>query len=142
MISFNFSDSLSRIDERLNTDANGQPSLTIPRFDEISYHFAGKVLGAVLSIKYSIQDKELSDLSSTEEASLTCFVAEVCEILRANASCRDIIVGDERIQSVFSTSLKKELDELIDDIARVRSIAMVVEKKAGLRAKHSFCPLR
>lgn len=128
---YNFLKSLENIDSRIKDEMNSNSLPAIPLFGEcgdVGTHF---VYGTVVSVRFGIRENvsNLTDIAATKL--LECFVAESCEILRSNQSCRDVIVMDSMITAVYSTSLKTEINELLDDMARIRSMASVVCKKAG-----------
>lgn len=50
----------------------------------------------------------------------------------ANESCIDVIVNESMITAVYNTPLKIDMNDLLDDLAMIKSIALVISKKAEL----------
>lgn len=129
---YNFLESLEKIEQYVDKRVDKNVSPTIPRPAEIVDQAIGRVYGTVLSVRYDWSETAKNLDVETKLTACSAFVSEVCAICKANFSCRDIVVGDDLILSVYNTSLKTEVNEVIDDLARIRSLAAIVEKKAGL----------
>lgn len=128
---YNFIKSLERLDLRISYQENDGYLSAIPSRDECETQRTVLAYGTAISIRYRIADVGENKSVSSMKA-LESFVSESYEIFRANSSCRDIIVLDSQIIAIYSTSLKTEINEMVDDLARIRTLAWVVEKKAGL----------
>ena len=65
------------------------------------------------------------------------FITEASKIARAHENCKDVICSEDRMVLIYSTAFKAELENALDDAARIRSLSMVVSKlghKNGLGA--------
>lgn len=63
------------------------------------------------------------------------FITEASKIVRAHENCKDVICSEDRMVLIYSTAFKAELENALDDAARIRSLSMVVSKlgrKKGL----------
>lgn len=58
------------------------------------------------------------------------FISETVAIGRANPRCRDIMVTDDKLLFVYSTPYKEDLNTALDDAARIRTLGLIVAKKA------------
>lgn len=136
--SYNFLESLSRIEECRNNSIMDDVLTSIPDFNETHERNIMKAWGSVVYIKH-IDVYNLKRYSDADDyyllQAILAFASEVCRIFRSNASCRDIIVADDRIIAVYNTSFKEEMNELINDLARIRTLSYVVEKKFKLSYK-------
>lgn len=135
MSTYNFSKALERLDSRISMTSD--PDLkylpSIPRFEDCGVQNTFFVYGTVVSVLFDVSDDAagISDLKG--EQALACYASEVCEVFRSNSSCRDVIVNNQSITAVFSTSLKSEVNEVVDDLARAATLSMVVEKKLSMK---------
>lgn len=132
---YNFIESLKRLDLRLNTQMDIKYLPAIPSYNECGNRGSILVYGTVVVVRYSLHEETLNISETKALKTLECFVSEVCEIFRSNQSCRDIIVGESMITAIYNTSLKTEINGLLDDMAMVMSIAAVISKKAELGNK-------
>lgn len=129
---YNFIDSLNRIEQRISIQVDDKIRSAIPSFSEIGNAGTISVFGTVINIHFVIAETFKIKTENVLSKAVEAFASETCEILRSNKSCRDVIVNDMSILSVYNTSLKSEVNELVDDLARVHSLANVVEKKLGI----------
>ena len=132
---YNFIESLKRLDLRLNTQMDTKYLPGIPSYNECGTIGSQFVYGTVVVVKYSLPEGNLNISETKAVKTLECFVSEVCEIFRSNQSCRDIIVGESMITAIYNTSMKTEINSLLDDMAMVSSISAVISKKAELGNK-------
>ena len=129
---YNYLDGLKRIDSRLeaNVDSNRIP--TIPRFEECGSRGTMLCYGTVASIRLlPIEDENTVDESQKLKI-IESFFSEACQIIRSNSSCRDIIVSNLTITAIYNTALKSEIDDVINDLARIRSLISIIEKKSNI----------
>lgn len=56
------------------------------------------------------------------------FITEASKIARAHENCQDVICSEDRMMLIYNTAFKVELENALDDAARIRSLAMVVSK--------------
>ena len=56
------------------------------------------------------------------------FISEASNIVMSHDICKGIICTDCRMWIVYSTAYKEELNAALDDVARIRSLAMIVTK--------------
>ena len=84
----------------------------------------------------SIQLRPIADEYKVDESQnykiIESFFSEACQIIRSNSSCRDIIVSNLTITAIYNTALKSEIDEVINDLARIRSLISIIEKKSNM----------
>lgn len=132
---YNFAESLSRIDDVLSSN-NPMNTRGIPSVEEINPSKVYLPQATVVHVNFDIvsdmwhlydENKELPVIQS--------FISEAMKIGGASSCCQDIMVTEKYLRMVYETSLKSELNEALDDAARVRTLAMVVSKKAK---KHDF----
>lgn len=133
---YNFTNSLERIDLRISDIKSKEYLPVIPSYADCGTRGTYYAYGTVVCVWFGLLDGLSSLPESTSTNAIECFVSETCEILRSNQSCRDVIVADSYITAVYNTSMKTEINEVLDDMARIRSIAMVICKKIGLESKH------
>lgn len=129
---YNYLEGLERIDLRLqaNVDSNRIP--TIPRFEECGSRGTMLCYGTVASIRLlSIEDENKVDESQKLKI-IESFFSEACQIIRSNSSCRDIIVSNLTITAIYNTALKAEIDDVISDLARIRTLIPIIEKKSNI----------
>ena len=132
---YNFLKSLERLDLRLNAQMDIKYLPVIPSYNECGTQGSLFVYGTVVAVRFCLSEENLNISETKAVKTLECFVSEVCEIFRSNQSCRDVIVSDSMITTVYNTSMKTEINGLLDDMAMVRSIAAVISKKAELGNK-------
>lgn len=132
---YNFIESLGKIDLFINATIDDNVSPVIPIINEIGNMVMQKLYGTVLSIRYNLTDTVLHYETDKKNIAYSAFVSEVCSICRSNSSCRDIIILDDEIRCIYNTSLKSEVNAVIDDLARIHSLASIVEKKIGFPYK-------
>ena len=134
---YNYLDGLKRIDLRLEANADSNRIPTIPRFEECGSKGTILCYGTVASIRLlPIEDENIVDESQKLKI-IESFFSEVCQVIRSNASCRDIILSGLTITAIYSTALKSEIDDVIGDLACIRSLIPIIEKKANV-ARGSF----
>ena len=129
---YNYLEGLKRIDSRLeaNVDSNRVPA--IPRFEECGSRGTTLCYGTVASIRLlPMEDENIVDESQKLKI-IESFFSEVCQVIRSNASCRDIILSGLTITAIYNTSLKSEIDDVIGDLACIRSLISIIEKKANI----------
>ena len=129
---YNYLDGLKRIDLRLeaNVDSNRIP--IIPRFEECGSKGTILCYGTVASIRLLPMEDENTVDESQKLKIIESFFSEACQVIRSNASCRDIIVSDLTITAIYSTALKSEIDDVIGDLACIRSLIPIIEKKSNM----------
>lgn len=128
MISYNFTESLKRLDLRLNEQIDIQYLSGILSNNEQFSQFA---YCTVVAVRFSISEgANISEAKAVK--TLGCFVSEACKIFHANESCIDVIVNESMITAVYNTPLKIDMNDLLDDLAMIKSIALVISKKAEL----------
>ena len=134
---YNYLDGLKRIDLRLEANADSNRIPTIPRFEECGSKGTILCYGTVASIRLlPVEDENKVDESQKLKI-IESFFSEVCQVIRSNASCRDIILSGLTITAIYSTALKSEIDDVIGDLACIRSLIPIIEKKANV-ARGSF----
>lgn len=130
MAQYNFLDSLKRIEALLQTDSDTNQLPSIPRKEELLEDKTIAVKATVMSIKIATYYNVEGYSSSSLELPLQAFLTEVFSICHSNEKCRDIILIQGFVFVIFSTPQKSDVDSVIDEAARIRSLAMVLNKKA------------
>lgn len=132
---YNFSDSLSRIDSILSSNIPEKAARAIPSVENINSSSEYLSQATVIHVKFEI----VPDMWHPVDKKLNLpiiqsFVSEAICIGGSSSCCKDIMIADNYIRLVYDTSLKTELNEALDDAARMRTLAMVVSKMAKQRA--------
>ena len=130
---YNFAESLSRIDAVLSSD-NPVNARGIPSVEEMNSSKVYLPQATVVHVNFEI----VSDIwhlydEKKELPVIQSFISEAMKIGGSSSCCQDIMVTEKYLRMVYDTSLKSELNEALDDAARVRTLAMVVSKKAKKR---------
>ena len=129
---YNYLEGLERIDLRLQTNLDSNRIPTIPRFDECGSRGTILCYGTVVSIQLRPVEDEYKIDESQKLKIIESFFSEACQIIRSNSSCRDIIVSNLTITAIYNTALKSEIDDVISDLARIRSLISIIEKKSNI----------
>ena len=124
---YNYLEGLERIDLRLQSNIDSNRIPTIPHFEECGSMGTILCYGTVVSIQLRPVEDESQNYKIIES-----FFSEACQIIRSNSSCRDIIVSNLTITAIYNTALKSEIDEVISDLARIRSLISIIEKKSNM----------
>ncbi len=131
---YNFAESLRRIDSILSSNIPDKAAKAIPREEDIDSSAIVLTQATVIHVNFEI----VSNIWHPVDEKLNLpviqsFVSEAIRIGGSSGCCRDIKVTSKYLQLVYDTSLKTELNEAMDDAARIRTLAMVVSKKAKQR---------
>lgn len=129
---YNYLEGLERIDLRLQTNLDSNRIPTIPRFDECGSRGTILCYGTVVSIQLRPVEDEYKIDEFQKLKIIESFFSEACQIIRSNSSCRDIIVSNLTITAIYNTALKSEIDDVINDLARIRSLISIIEKKSNI----------
>lgn len=124
---YNYLEGLERIDLRLQSNIDSNRIPTIPHFEECGSMGTILCYGTVVSIQLRPIEDESQNYKIIES-----FFSETCQIIRSNSSCRDIIVSNLTITAIYNTALKSEMDDVISDLARIRSLISIIEKKSNM----------
>lgn len=127
---YNFNDSLKRIDAILQTATDLNISQTIP--DRETYGLSGTKVcyGTVASVRLQFNENKIDE--SLKLNIIESFFSESCQIFRYNSSCRDIIMSGFEMTVIYNTHLKTEIDSVVNDLACIRSLVSVIEKKTNI----------
>ena len=136
---YNYLEGLERIDLRLQSNVDSNRIPTIPHFEECGSMGTILCYGTVVSIQLRPVEDESQNYKIIES-----FFSEACHIIRSNSSYRDIVVSNLTITAIYNTALKTEIDDVISDLARIRSLISIIEKKFNiprglLNVKMSAC---
>ena len=128
---YNFTESLSRIDDVLAAREPDKLASGIPAFESVDPSVVYMPQATVVHVNYEI----VHDIWQPAEKKfdffgMQSFVSEAICIGGSCSCCKDIMVTEKYLCFVYETSLKAELNESMDDAARFRTLAMVVSKKA------------
>lgn len=121
-----FEDSIGRINQMM-TYSTPLVRASIPDEDETSEMQPCFVNATVVYVVM----KNIGESSQVMQG----FITEASKIARAHENCKDVICAEDRMIILYSTALKAELENALDDAARIRSLSMVVSKlgrKKGL----------
>lgn len=135
MALYNFIHSLNRIDTLIDS-SNPQADVLpyIPTFEDAAKNTATQVCATIMCVKLNTNQ----DLLPKEDCKyLHAFISEATQICRSNDCCRDIIIMPYCIMVVYSTPQKVNVDAVIDDSARINSLAMAINKKSKDRVSLS-----
>lgn len=129
MALYNFIHSLNRIDTLIDSSKPQADVLPyIPTVEDAAKNTVTQVCATIMCIKLNSN----KDLLSKEECKyLHAFILETTQICRSNDCCRDIVIMPDCIMVIYSTPQKVNVDAVIDDSARINSLAMVVNKKSN-----------
>ena len=129
MAGYNFIESLKRIDNRIENDTDKDYLRNIPLPGEIASDVTIPVNGTVLYVRIETELNSDKITPSVNSGVLQSFLTESSCILRSNPNCRDVIMTNESIIAVYSSPKKVDVDSVIDDAARIKTLALVVNKK-------------
>lgn len=129
---YNYLKGLERIDLRLQSNIDSNRIPTIPHFEECGSMGTILCYGTVVSIQLRPVEDEYKIDESQKLKIIESFFSEACQIIRSNSSCRDIIVSNLTITAIYNTALKSEIDDVINDLARIRSLISIIEKKSNI----------
>lgn len=132
---YNFTESLSRIDSILSSNIPEKAGGKIPDEESIDSSIVYFPQATVIHVNYEI----VSDIWHPVDKKLNLpviqsFISETICIGGSSSGCKDIMVADKYLRLVYDTSLKSELNEALDDAARIRTLAMVISKKAKFQS--------
>lgn len=128
---YNFSESLNRIDAVLSARIPDKAAGGIPQFENIDSPAVYMPQATVIHVIFEIEQDmwQLVD----EKYSLPViqsFISEAMNIGGVCECCKDITIAANYLRFVYDTPLKKDLNEALDDAARIKTLALVVSKKA------------
>lgn len=129
---YNFKDSLDRLERKLSAPIPENASESIPKNIDESNTKIYLTNATIMCVSYEESQSFLRhNIKGSENLSINGFVSESIAIGRANENCRDIVVYGNKILFVYSTPLKKDLERVIDDAARIRTLGFIVSKIAS-----------
>lgn len=129
MATYNFIESLDRIDRFLSADTHLQYIPTIPVSDESS-KISVPVNATIMYIKLRNDNPGGNHFREEDYKLLQAFLSEATCICSSNDRCHDIIATPDSLLVVYSTPKKIDVDSVIDDSARINSLCRVVNKKS------------
>lgn len=128
---YNFSESLSRIDAILSSKLPEKTAADIPIVEEIKSSAVYMPQATVMHVNFEIVTDMWHPVDDRlKQPIIQSFISETISIGGASSCCKDIMVTDTHLRLIYDTSLKTELNEALDDAARIRTLAMVISKKA------------
>lgn len=128
MAQYNFTDSLKRINDMIGFNPNDNKLPFVPRLEEITENKSYSVNVTVMLIKVDASVVVRDNTLSKRNLSVNSFLSELTAVCQSNENCRDIIITLSSVMVVYSTPKKVDVDSVIDDAARIRSLAMVIHK--------------
>ena len=128
MAQYNFLHSLQRIETIKDFDSSSNALAYVPKPEEFSEEKTLRVNATVMFIKLKTKTNSNYQSSKRLELALQSYMTEVTNICKSNENCRDIVIIPDYIMVIYSTPKKVDVDTVIDDSARVRSLAMVINK--------------
>lgn len=133
---YNFAESLNRIETILSSKVPEKPGGAIPSADGIESSTVYLPQATVVHVNYEIVLDQWRPVEKKHSLPvIQSFISETINIGGACTCCRDIMIADNSIRLIYDTPLKTELNEALDDAARIRTLAMVISKKANA---HSY----
>ena len=132
---YNFSESLSRIDAILSSKLPAKTAGAIPMVGEINSSAVYMPQATVIHVNFEpVTDMWHPVNDNFKLPIIQSFISEAISIGGACSCCKDIMVTDTHLSLIYDTSLKTELNEALDDAARIRTLAMVISKIAKLKS--------
>lgn len=128
MAQYNFLHSLHRIETIKDFDLSSNALAYVPRPEEFSEDKTLLVNATVMFIRLKTQSNSNDQSSKKLDLVLQSYMTEVTNICKSNENCRDVVIAPDHIMVIYSTPKKVDVDTVIDDSARVRSLAMVINK--------------
>lgn len=128
MAQYNFLHSLQRIETIKKFDSSSNALAYVPKPEEFSEDKTLQVNATVMFIRLKAQSNSNNSSSKTLDLALQSYMTEVTNICKSNENCRDVVITPNHILVIYSTPKKVDVDTVIDDSARARSLAMVVNK--------------
>ncbi len=128
---YNFAESLNRIDAVLSAKIPDKAAGGIPVVETIDSSAVYMPQATVVHVNFEIEQDMWQPVD--EKYSLPViqsFIAEAMNIGGACECCKDIMIAEKYLRLVYDTPLKKDLNEALDDAARIKTLALVVSKKA------------
>ena len=127
---YNFTESLNNIDAILLSKIPEKAAGGIP-VSAINPSAVYMPQATVIHVNYEIEQDMWQPMG--EKYSLPVIQSFVSEAMNIGGSCdccKDMIISENSLRFVYDTPLKKDLNEALDDAARIKTLAMVVSKKA------------
>ena len=133
-----FEDSLVRIDKTISAPVPDHIDVSLPGLNEIDPSRIYRVNAAVMFVNFHLDFNSIFPLNVENNSTLLSFVSEAIKIGRSNPKCRDITVGHNIIMFVYDTPFKADLETMLDDSAKIRTLAMIVSQKMHTKG---YCKL-
>lgn len=128
MAQYNFLHSLQRIETINGFDLSSNTLPYVPKPEEFSEDKTLHVNATVMYIRIKAQSNSSDQGSKILNLALHSYMTEIINICKCNENCRDVVITPNYIMVIYSTPKKVDVDTVIDDSARARSLAMVVNK--------------
>ena len=129
MTQYNFMESFKRIDDLQGFDLNNKALPYVPSTEEMANNSTMFVNATVMYIRINAENTSNDKSLKNFHTSIHSFLSELTCICRSNENCRDLIIMPKHVMVVYSTPKKVDVDTVIDDSARIRTLAMVINKK-------------
>lgn len=128
---YNFTESLARIDSVFSAKMPDKAAGGIPALENINPSSVYIPHATVIHVNYEIMpDMWLPVEEKRNLPVIQSFISEAVNIGGACDCCKDIIIQENYLRFVYDTPLKTNINESLDDAARIKTLAMVVSKKA------------
>lgn len=137
---YDFSDSLSRIDEILNSsDNNYKESDDIPSRDKLTFTNGFYVNCTAIFIDMcdssSLPDKHTRPVVAKI---YRCFISELVALLNGCSICREVNIHGDCVWGVFNTPYKVDINECICLAAKANSLINNINKKLEKKGYSTF----
>ena len=128
---YNFTESLSRIDDVLMAKIPEKATGGIPEVEDINPSAVYLPQATVVHVNFEIEQDMWQPVDEKYGLPvIQSFISEAMNIGGACECCKDIMIAENYLRFVYDTPLKKDLNEALDDAARIKTLALVVSKKA------------
>lgn len=129
---YDYTEGLYRIDKILNSGYRKEFLPIIPMMSQKFDDAIDFVMGTVMTICI----KSIAELLGDEERFsntrvIQAFLTETYNVCVANSNFRDIYFSEDYVRLIYSTPKKVDVDSVIDDSARIRSLSQIITQKAN-----------
>jgi class 3 adenylate cyclase len=128
--SYDFSKSLERMDEILNSNSFYEDNKTFPKRDDLT--FTNGYYVNVTSLFIDLRDSsKMTDLHTPKVLAkiYRSYISEAVAIINDNNDCKEINIVGDCVSAVFNTPFKSDIDLVIEVAARLNSLVDVLNYK-------------
>lgn len=129
MVPYNFIESLKRIDDLIDADVLSSHLPFVPTQTELTENNVTVANSTVVYIRIKLEISNQEKITLNQYKPFIAFMNETANIVKGNDNCRDISFVNDAVQIIYSTPKKVDVDSVIDDVARIRTLYMIINKK-------------